>query len=129
MATAVDTVSVSREAILDAIGWLMAADDLFIALNDDTDSSPGVLFTSAGFDLKIAAFGENPEGEDEYERDPIIVETWARGYEHAAEVIRVLEETRELVKPLDANDLAAQGIRLKNEAARMRAAGSLNTKV
>ncbi len=70
MATAVDTVSVSREAILDAIGWLMAADDLFIALNDDTDSSPGVLFTSAGFDLKIAAFGENPEGEDEYERDP-----------------------------------------------------------
>ena len=128
MAAAVDTVSVSHEAILDAIGWLMAADDLFIALNDDTDSSPGVLFTSAGFDLKIAAFGENPEGDDEYERDPIIVETWARGYEHAAEVIRALAGSRELVKPIDENDLAWQEIRLKNEAAAIRAAGSLDTK-
>ena len=125
MATAVDTVSVSREALLDAIGWLFGAANVFDALNGNVDSCPGELFSNATTDLLKAAFGPTPESDEEYETDPTVVEMWARGYEHAATVLRKLSTTRELVKPLDVEDLAYQWGRCDKWAADVRAAGNV----
>src|SRR5205809_5356959 len=109
--TTTETVSVSREALLDAIGWLSAADRVFVALNANVDSGPGELFSNVATDLLSAAFSPIPEGDEEYESHPAIVETWARGFEHAAAVLKALRKTRELVKPHDAWDLGEHEVR------------------
>jgi hypothetical protein len=125
MATAVDTVSVEREALLEAVSWLYDAGSLFDSLNDATGSELGRLFDEACSALRLASFGEPPEEDAEYESDPVIVEMSARGSEHAANVLKALGKSRELVKPLDENDLWIQGNRLETVAAAIRSAGNV----
>jgi hypothetical protein len=125
MATAVDTVSVEREALLDAIAWLSAAQEVFVSLNGRTDSNVGELFGRAEDGLRLAAFGPAPEGDDDYNHDPVLVETRARGYEHAATALDALSQTRELVKTVDVNDLFFEQRTLGKFAAEIREHRSL----
>jgi hypothetical protein len=125
MANWPDTVTVSSEAVLEAVSALRAVDEFFMVLNGRSDSRVGAHVLDLAGDLKNEAFGDEPEGDEEYERDPLIVEVKARESEKCAELLRVLQQTRELTVPLSANDLWPEELDERKHAQDIREAGAL----
>jgi hypothetical protein len=96
--TASKTVEIDREAIIEACAHLMAADLVFISLNDNVDSMAGEVFGSATSDLSTKALGsDNDLDDDAWATAPDRVEIHARAEEIHADVLERLA-AREIQK-------------------------------
>lgn len=87
--TETETVEVPRDVVIDALAHLAAAEEILVAMNDNI--APTELSEPLGeakYGLWIAALGDLPEGNEEYERDAVNVEVEARGCEIAAAALR-----------------------------------------
>jgi hypothetical protein len=89
--TASKTVEVDREAIIEACAHLLAADLVFLSLNDSIDSRAGEVFGSATSALSTKALGsDNDLDDDAWATDPDRVEIHARAEEIHADVLEKL---------------------------------------
>jgi len=87
------TVSISEQDVLELIAALEAARAVLDVLNDRVDSEAGEVFENIACDIEDRVFGFGALGEtddDEYQRDPRVVEVWAREHELAAEALNRL---------------------------------------
>jgi hypothetical protein len=126
MANWPDTVTVESEAVLEAVSALRAVEQFLVVLNGRVDSHVGELISQWGSALKHDAFGDEPEGDKEYESDPLQVEIWAREQEKCADLLHSLMGTRELTVPLSAHELWGEELDARKSAEEMREAGSIN---
>jgi hypothetical protein len=130
MTTATDTVTLSREEVLDAISALGAASNVLSAL-DGNQAGGGLesYFGEASIALRLAAFGALPEDDEGYETDPVNVETWARGWEKASEALRKLERPSPLERTLSDDqhyELMLLGSKFEKWAEVARESGSIS---
>lgn len=102
--TLTETIAVGREEVLDAIAALDAAGHVLCALNGNMDSEMAQLFWSASTDLRVSAFGPLPDDDDEYDRDPINVETYARHCEKVVEAFREFRRPEPLERAMSDDD-------------------------
>jgi hypothetical protein len=120
------SVTVDRETLLGAIAMLFAADRLFVVLNEHIDSDLGQYFTKVAHALKNSGFGDEPENDDAYATDPVIVELEARCDEIAGELLATLGKSRELAFPMRSEALWRESFEMKFRADRMRKAGTIH---
>lgn len=98
--TAVETVVVDREAIIDALSHFEAALEVIAELNGNIDCDMATPLLEAQTSLWQAALGESsfPDEDEPYERDPVRVEVLARGATIAADLLdRALNEPAPIV--------------------------------
>jgi hypothetical protein len=91
-----ETVTLSSEVVLDTVAALHALDEYFSTLTGialrtrwGADSRLGEWCTARASALQAAAFGESPEEDDAWIKDPIVVERYARGENMAADLLEI----------------------------------------
>jgi hypothetical protein len=85
-------VSLSRDAVIEAIAHLDAVESVLASLNGGVSSQLGGPFMAAATALHEAAFGERPGDDHGWATDPVDVETDARSDEIAADVLELVAE-------------------------------------
>ena len=73
--------------LIEALGIIYGAGETLTRLAGGVTTPIGEHFDAEAERIRKAAFGELPENDDEYDRDPIVVEMRARSYETAADAI------------------------------------------
>ena len=114
MSTIPKTVTVESDILLDAIGALYAAEDVFASLNGNTENALSEFFLNKGVELRDSVFEKAPRGDDSWHTYPVDVEVTARGQEMAAQA---LEESF---------DLADRVRCYRDSARRMRSEGTID---
>jgi hypothetical protein len=92
---AADNITLPREDVFEAAAWLLAFTELFETAEEETPSVLGDGWGPPAFGLATAlAGGDLPEGDEEFESHPILVEVFAKARELAAGMVRcVISET------------------------------------
>jgi hypothetical protein len=129
------TVSVSEQDVLELVAALDAARAVLDVLNDRVDSDAGEVFEKIGWDiaeraLSVSQLGEENDDDEEYERNPRIVEIWARSQEIAAEALNALvamaDETDVYeIHGVSRNRLADEAACIAEQARLIREAGTI----
>lgn len=131
MSTTTETVTVDREAMLDAVAGLQAASEVLSSLNGASDCELADYFEERSRALRAAAFGPCDEDSDAVLSHPIVVEVGARADEMAADALTWLHMPSQLERALDDFQLAEIAMRtasLQKHAEKVRAAGTINVR-
>jgi hypothetical protein len=127
-----ETATVPVPAIIEAVGYLLAVHEYFIALTS-CDSSIGELFEQPAWRLlRAAGLASDDESEDEFNRNPHRVEAMAVAYETAGAAVEAapdiaiaIKEATEAAGYRDGTCLRTEG-KLRRDAAAVRETGMLD---
>lgn len=94
---ATDTITLPREDAFEAAAWLFAFTELLEEVEEEPPSFLGDEWGPAAFGLvRALSGGDLPEGDDEFESHPGLVELFARARQLAAAVARHVEASSEV---------------------------------